>query len=292
MQQFNRLKVKSTLGFPNKIQHTGSKHFKMGIYENTFRALLPFETHSMIWAVTYSNSHCTMYQNYVLLMYTGFMIYFDTDRRVSASGRFWRGYLIMKTQVKTCISWTYLCSGDFKRQSISPFCARVCRCFQRLAAWVSQMFSAARDVIWTARGISIIIEGNAPARATAKPSMIKWFHLVPPEYFCKRRIWKIWPIKIRFFRYFDDNHYIIHTYHAWPSQMHSNLWISGVKTLAIARVLRLINKFSCICEGQSWWVRITYWRMALITFRHRSYYCYEAGESNGIYHVICSFGGE
>ena len=49
----------------------------------------------------------------------------------------------------------------------------------------------------------------------------------------------------------------MHTQHAWPSQMHVNLLISGVKTLAIARVLTLlINKFSCICEDQSWWVRI------------------------------------
>ena len=41
--------------------------------------------------------------------------------------------------------------------------------------------------------------------------------------------------------------------------MHSNLLNSGVKTLtiAIARVATLIiNKFSCICEGQSWWVCI------------------------------------
>ena len=29
-----------TLGFPSKIQHTGSKQFKMGIYENTFWAHL------------------------------------------------------------------------------------------------------------------------------------------------------------------------------------------------------------------------------------------------------------
>ena len=81
-QQFNRLKVRSTLGFPSKIQHTGSKHFKMGIYENTFWTLLTFETHSVIWAVPSWNSHCTMYWNYGLLMYTGSMMYFD--RRVSA----------------------------------------------------------------------------------------------------------------------------------------------------------------------------------------------------------------
>ena len=55
-------------------------------------------------------------------------------------------------------------------------------CFQRLAAWVSPGFSAARDVIWTARGNSLIVGGNTSLRATAKPSMIKWFHLVLPEY--------------------------------------------------------------------------------------------------------------
>ena len=74
----------------------------------------------------------------------------------------------------------------------------------------------------------------------------------------QRRLSKIRLIKNTFFWYFDDNHYIIHTHHAWLSQMHSNLLISGVKTLTIARVLTLlITKFSCICEGQSWWVRIT-----------------------------------
>ena len=40
--------------------------------------------------------------------------------------------------------------------------------------------------------------------------------------------------------------------------MNSNLLISSIKTLVIACVLTLlINKFSCICEGQSWWVSIT-----------------------------------
>ena len=44
--------------------------------------------------------------------------------------------------------------------------------------------------------------------------------------------------KIRFFFFFfDDNLYVIHTQHAWPS----------------------INKFSCIWEGQSWWVRVAHW---------------------------------
>ena len=41
----------------------------------------------------------------------------------------------------------------------------------------------------------------------------------------QRRKWKIRSIKIRFCRYFDDNHYILHTHHAWPSQMHENLLI-------------------------------------------------------------------
>ena len=147
-----------------------------------------------------------------------------------ASGRFWRGHLIMNTEVKIStkrvsvgqkwpnhgtrveweyksnISWTYLCSGDFKRQALSPFCARVRICFQRLAAWVSPIFDAARDVIWTARGNSIIIGGNASAGATAKPSTIKWFHLVPPEYYLKATEMVFWfnkcAIKLRFFSIF------------------------------------------------------------------------------------------
>ena len=47
--------------------------------------------------------------------------------------------------------------------------------------------------------------------------------------------------------------------------LNSNLLFSGDKTLAIARVLTLlINKFSCICDGQSWWVRITVWVISKI----------------------------
>ena len=44
--------------------------------------------------------------------------------------------------------------------------------------------------------------------------------------------------------------HIIRTHHDWPSQMHSNVLISRVKTRAIASVMTpLINKFECICEG-------------------------------------------
>ena len=65
-----------------------------------------------------------------------------------------------------------------------------------------------------------------------------------------------------FFQGFIDNHDIIHTHHAWPSQVYSkllNLLISLVKTLVIASGLSLLlDKFSYICEGRSWWVRIIY----------------------------------
>ena len=40
-------------------------------------------------------------------------------------------------EYKSSFSWTYLCSGDFKRQAFVPFCAWVRLCFQRLAAWGS-----------------------------------------------------------------------------------------------------------------------------------------------------------
>ena len=52
-------------------------------------------------------------------------------------------------EYKSSISWTYLCSCDFKRQAFSPFCAWDRICFQRLAAWVSskaQTISYASDV--------------------------------------------------------------------------------------------------------------------------------------------------
>ena len=58
---------------------------------------------------------------------------------------------------------------------------------------------------------SIIIGGNASARATAKPSMIKWFHLVPPEYYLTATEMENSVDYNTFCRYFDDNHYIIHT---------------------------------------------------------------------------------
>ena len=97
--------------------------------------------------------------------------------------------------------------------------------------------SAVRYVIWIARGNSIIIGGNASARSTAKPRTMKSFHLVPPEYYLTATEMENFANENTFFRHFDDNHYIIHTHHAWPSQMHLNLLISGVKTLTIARVL-------------------------------------------------------
>ena len=40
--------------------------------------------------------------------------------------------------------------------------------------------SVVRDVIWIERGNSITIGANVSARATAIPSTMKWFHLVPP----------------------------------------------------------------------------------------------------------------
>ena len=182
----------------------------MGIYENTFWAHLTFDTHSVLWPVTSWNLHCTMYSNYGLLMYTGPMMYFDTRisirpfwwvvdfdaaiwswkpnsrhrRNVSLSGK--SGQTTAGTRVewehKSSISWTYLCSGDFKRQAFSPFWCMSSQLFSTNCC-LGKPNNAARDVIWTAHGNSLIIGGNASARATAKPSTIKWFHLVPPEYY-------------------------------------------------------------------------------------------------------------
>ena len=107
--------------------------------------------------------------------------------------------------INSSISWTYLSSGGFTGQAFSPFCAWVGICFQRLAAWVSQK-APARDVIWTARGNSIIIAGNASARTTAKPSTTKWFHLVRTEYYLTATGMENSADWNTFYRNFDDNH--------------------------------------------------------------------------------------
>ena len=100
---------------------------------------------------------------------------------------------------------------------------RVRICFQRLAAWGSR-----RRWAWchlNCTWYSIIIGGNASAWATAKPSIVKW----------SSAAWVLFDsdgngkfgLLNYVFRYFDDNHYTIHTHDAWPSQMHSNMLISG-----------------------------------------------------------------
>ena len=39
-------------------------------------------------------------------------------------------------------------------------------------------------ILWFAWSFfSVIVRGNVSARATAKPSMVQWFHRLPPEYY-------------------------------------------------------------------------------------------------------------
>ena len=173
----------------------------MGIYENTHWAHLTFETHSVIWTVTSWSSHCTCIQSMVWLCTpVPWCILTCAYQRTSflASDRFWRGHLIMKTQVKTSttrvsvgqkwpnhdtsvewkytssISWTNLCSGDFKRPAFSPFWCMSSHLFST-SCCSGKPSIAARDVIWIVRGNSIFIGRNASARVTAKPSTIRWF---------------------------------------------------------------------------------------------------------------------
>ena len=123
-----------------------------------------------------------------------------------ASGPIWRGHRIMETQVKTStkyvsvgqrwlnhgirveweykssIPFTYLCSRWFKKHELSPFWYVSSHLFSTTCC-LGKPNSAVRDVIRNARGNSQSIRGNASARATAKPSTIKWSHRVPPEYY-------------------------------------------------------------------------------------------------------------
>ena len=190
----------STLGIPK--QNPASKHFKMGIKH----ILSPFT----IWN-TFSDMGRYIIE---LALYHVFKVWFADVHRFHdvfrqsflISGRFWRGHLIMKTQVKTStkrlyveekwpnhgtrvkweykssISWTYQGSGDFRRQAFSPFWCMSSHLFSATCC-LGKPKSAARDVIWIASGNSMTIGGNVSARATTKPSTIKWFHFVPPVSF-------------------------------------------------------------------------------------------------------------
>ena len=72
------------------------------------------------------------------------------------------------------------------------------------------------------------------AWAPATPSTVKWFRRLPPEYYLTATEMENPVDRNTFLQYFDDS-----------------LLINGVNIFAIARVLTLlINKFSCICEGQ------------------------------------------
>ena len=195
-----------------------------------------------------------------------------------AVGRLWRGHLTAKTQVKTStkrvsfgqkwpnhgtrveweykpsITWNYLCSDDFKKQAFSPFWCASSHLYST-TCYLGKPDGAARDVVWIARCNFKILGGNVSARAAAKPSPVKWFHLVPPEYYLtatEKENADDWNT-------FVYNLMIIIIYctpitHG-PHKFTQILVISAVN---IDRGLTLlINKISYICEGQSWWwVRI------------------------------------
>ena len=150
----------------------------------------------------------------------------------------------------------------------SPCCVRIFKAWSvdmgntglRDASWyvrtraLQSVATSARFWTSSCHGNSTIVRGSVSAGATAKLSMAIWFHRLPPEYYLTATEMRL--IKIPFL-IFWWKHYMIYAHHTWSSQMHDNLLISCVKLLNIARVLtRLINKFSCIRDGQTWWVRV------------------------------------
>ena len=249
----------------------------MGIYENTFWAHVKFETHSVIWAITSWNSHCTMYSKHGLLICTHvpWCILTDTCQLMSSLVDFdvaiwsWKPKskhqqnlsLSGKSGQTTAPAW----SENINLASHELTCAHVILkgrhsfhvgawvriCFQRFAAWVSP--TALRMMSFELRmGIPSSSEGMRPPGQ--QPNQARSYGSSAARVlFDSTGNGKFGRLKYVFFGFdLDDNHCIIHTHHAWPSQMHSNLLISGVKTRA------LINKFSCISEGQSWSVCITH----------------------------------
>ena len=144
-----------------------------------------------------------------------------------------------------------MCSGDFKKQGLFPswcVCSHLCS----TTCCLKKTDSATRHVLLIVHGNSIPIGRNATTRATAKPSKGPWFRRLPSEHHLTVKEMKNmvdWNTSVR---YFDENLYIVHNHHAFLTQIHSNKFISGVKTFAIARVLTLLNnKLPCICSGST-----------------------------------------
>ena len=117
--------------------------------------------------------------------------------------------------------------------------------FQRIATWESSALPSALQVTslnctreFHIRRKECIHYGNNPTKHGKVVTSI-----ATRVEFGRDGHGKFGRVKYVYENYYD-NQYIIHTHDAWPSQMHSNLLISGVETLAIARALTLlINNF-------------------------------------------------
>ena len=143
-----------------------------------------------------------------------------------ARGRIWRGHRIMETQVKRSTTHvsvgqrllnhgihgiTYLCSRWFKNHELSPFWYVSSHLFSTTCC-LGKPNSAVRDVEMHV-GIHNSSEGMRPLGqqpSQARPNGPIECH---QSIIWQRRKWEIRPIKMYFFRYFDDNHYIIHTHY-------------------------------------------------------------------------------
>ena len=104
-------------------------------------------------------------------------------------------------ECKSSSSLTYQCSHDAKKSCVPSVLLHVLL-NELLLGKARWRFSRHH---LNARGNSVIIRGSVSVEVTAKPSTVKWFCWLPPEYYLTTTEWKIRQLKYVFL-YFDDNH--------------------------------------------------------------------------------------
>ena len=217
----------STLGSLSKIQHTESRHFKMGIdlwkhilsplnMWNTFRDM---RSYIMELKLTLYHVFKAWFMMGTQVSWCIWQARISIRQFVLASGRFWRGHLVMKTQAKTStklvsvgqkwphhrtrveweyksrISCTFLCSCYFKKKGFSLFLCEYASVLNELLPGKIRQRCAWRHLNYTwefqnhRRGCPL---GRQPTRLH---SSIYCRQSITRQ----RRKWKIWPIEMHLF---------------------------------------------------------------------------------------------
>ena len=225
------------------------------------RSMVCFKVHGHLWCILTSGCRASALQSVV------------------TSGRFWlpsghgnTSHIIDETwlwmqkwwsnqgtrvdlQYKSSISLTYLCQCDVQNVCVAPIW---CICLRTLLiellgrAWQRSNLRYVNWTSWIAHENSIIIGGSVSAEAIPKPSTVEWFCRLPSQYHMTAT-----KMANTFLLIFQR--WLLYNEH----QSHPTLinvlkfvdyWRHNIRYRSCLTLL--INRVSCICEGQSWWVPV------------------------------------